>query len=233
MTTAGKKLTEVAQRRLEVMQTLDALGVGFSIASHDMDIRGSGNILGDEQSGHVRETGIELYQDMLREEIENLKLTGEKIGEVEYEEDYSVQIKLGISLLIPEIYIPDLSLRMSLYKRIARIDSIEAKEQIATEIIDRFGPLPNETDNLLEIAYLKSLCKKCDIEKVETGSGGILISFRNNKFREPKKLLDYIFKHKDKTKLHGHKILFLIPITSEKEKFNNSLKVINQIEALL
>ena len=233
MTTAGKKLTEVAQRRLEVMQTLDALGVGFSIASHDMDIRGSGNILGDEQSGHVRETGIELYQDMLREEIENLKLTGEKIGEAEYEEDYSVQIKLGISLLIPETYIPDLSLRMSLYKRIARIDSIEAKEQIATEIIDRFGPLPNETDNLLEIAYLKSLCKKCDIEKIETGSGGILISFRNNKFREPQKLLDYIFKHKDKIKLQGHKILFLIPITSEKEKFNNSLKIINQIEALL
>ena len=238
MTTAGKKLTEVAQKRLEVMQTLDALGVGFSIASHDMDIRGSGNILGDEQSGHVRETGIELYQDMLRTEIENLKSRGgaassEIAPSEEYVEDYSVQIKLGISLLIPEDYIPDLSLRMSLYKRIARIDSKATKEQIATEIIDRFGPLPNETDSLLEIAYLKSLCKKCDIEKVESGSGGILISFRNNKFKEPQKLLDYIFKHKDKIKLQGHKVLFIMPITSEKEKFNSSLKVINQIEGLL
>ncbi len=215
---------------------MDTLGSGFSIASHDMDIRGSGNILGDEQSGHIRETGAELYQSMLLDAIKKLKsgvkLDHNKIEEF-IEEDYSIQIKLGISLLIPEHYIDDLSTRMQFYKRIANIDSKEQQEQISIEIIDRFGKLPVEIENLSQVAYLKNLCRKANIEKLENNSQGILISFRNNHFTNGEKLLELVFSSKNQIKLQGHKVLFLTVSKSDHEKLHNALNAITKINNLL
>ncbi|MCE3254859.1 MAG: mfd [Rickettsiaceae bacterium] len=233
-TTKVNKLSEIAKKKLQVMQTLDALGAGFSIASHDMDIRGSGNILGDEQSGHIRETGAELYQSMLVDAIKALKSGAPQIDTKEVvEEEFPVQIKLGISLLIPENYMSDLSTRMQFYKRIATIENQEQQEQISVEIIDRFGKLPVEIENLLQIAYLKSLCKKINIEKVEANSQGILITFRNNHFDNGEKLLEMVFSSKNQIKLQGHKILFLAGFKSDQEKLQNALNAINKINSLV
>jgi len=234
-TTKINQISEIAKKKLAVIQSLESLGSGFSIASHDMDIRGSGNILGDEQSGHIRETGAELYQSMLLEAIKQLKLgikpDNNKTEEF-IEEDYSIQIKLGISLLIPEYYIEDLSARMQFYKRIANIENKEQQEQISIEIIDRFGKLPIEIENLLQVAYLKNLCRKINIEKLENSSQGILISFRNNHFSDGEKLLELVFSSKNQIKLQGHKVLFVCNCQNNEEKIKNSLLFINKIRSL-
>ncbi len=235
-TTKINQISEIARRKLAVIQSLETLGSGFSIASHDMDIRGSGNILGDEQSGHIRETGAELYQSMLLEAIKQLKSSNKidsKNTEELIEDEYPIQIKLGISLLIPEDYIADLSTRMQFYKRIANLDSKERQEQISIEIIDRFGKLPIEIENLLQVAYLKNLCKKANIEKLENSQQGILISFRNNHFAKGEKLLELVFSSKNHIKLQGHKVLFLTVGKSDSDKLKNALSAITKINNLL
>jgi transcription-repair coupling factor (superfamily II helicase) len=231
-----KKLSDESRKKLEVMQNLDSLGVGFSIASHDMDIRGSGNLLGDEQSGHVRETGVELYQQMLLETIEDLKkeslTTPSALRLTPY--DYSIQLKLGISLLIPEPYMPDLSLRMNFYKKIARVESTEDQEILITEMTDRFGKIPEEILNLMEVARLKFACKKVGIEKLEVAAEGIFISFKDNKFAAPEDLMQLIFSSKNQIKLHaGQKVFFAGRVTSIAEKFSFAFTVIQRMSALI
>ena len=190
-TPADRKLTETADRRLQVLQSLDQLGAGFSVASHDMDIRGAGNLLGDEQSGHVREVGIELYQEMLEEAVSQLKS-----GEVaESDEPWSPQINIGTSVLIPENYVPDLDVRMALYRRLAGIQSDADIDRFAAELIDRFGALPEEVRHLLDIVAIKALCRQAEIEKIEAGPKGATLTFRNNTFPNPVGLVRFISEH--------------------------------------
>ncbi|HEY1876056.1 MAG TPA: transcription-repair coupling factor, partial [Rhizomicrobium sp.] len=192
LTTPGeKKLTETATRRLEVLQSLDQLGAGFSVASHDMDIRGAGNLLGEEQSGHVREVGIELYQEMLEEAVSGLK----EGGEAEVTDQWSPTINLGASVLIPEDYVADLNVRMSLYRRLAGIETREDIDRFAAELIDRFGPLPDEVRHLFEIVTIKQLAKQAGVEKIDAGPKGGTIAFRNNAFANPVKLIQFISQH--------------------------------------
>jgi len=235
-----KKVSEDSRKKLEVMQNLDSLGIGFTIASHDMDIRGSGNLLGDEQSGHVKETGVELYQQMLLETIEELKNSSPNSSSRHRElvsgsiEDFSVQIKLGISLLIPEDYMPDLSLRMSFYKKIATIKSDEDQENLTNEMTDRFGKIPAEIINLMEVAKLKWSCKKVAVEKVEAHPEGILIGFKDNKFANPDKLLQTVFSSKNKIRIHaGQKVLFVCDVKTAAAKILSALGVILQLRKLL
>ncbi|MES2961906.1 MAG: transcription-repair coupling factor [Pseudomonadota bacterium] len=233
-----KKVSEDSRKKLEVMQNLDSLGIGFTIASHDMDIRGSGNLLGDEQSGHVKETGVELYQQMLLETIEELKNADPNAkpraaDEAEIE-DFSVQIKLGISLLIPEDYMQDLSLRMSFYKKIATIKSDEDQENLTNEMTDRFGKIPSEIINLMEVAKLKWSCKKVAVERVEAHPEGILIGFKDNKFANPDKLLQTVFSSKNKIRIHaGQKVLFVCDVKTAAAKISSALGVISQLQKLL
>lgn len=234
MLDSHKKVSPDAQKKLEVMQNIDSLGVGFSIASHDMDIRGSGNLLGDEQSGHIKETGVELYQQMLVETIESLKNQNITNTETLPEVDFSVAIKLGISLLIPENYIPDLSLRMNFYKRIANIHNEDEQDRLKLEMSDRFGKIPEEIMNLMEIAKLKSHCKKLGIERLEAALDGILISFKENKFQNPDELLKMIFSSKNTIKIHtNQRVLFLCDIKSVTSKISSSFVVIKKLENLL
>jgi transcription-repair coupling factor (superfamily II helicase) len=190
-TPAEKKLTETATRRLEVLQSLDQLGAGFSVASHDMDIRGAGNLLGEEQSGHVREVGIELYQEMLEEAVSGLK----EGGEADVTDQWSPAINLGASVLIPEDYVADLNVRMSLYRRLAGIETREDIDRFAAELIDRFGPLPDEVHHLFEIVAIKQLAKQAGVEKIDAGPKGGTIAFRNNAFANPVKLIQFISQH--------------------------------------
>lgn len=186
-----KKINEVAKRRLDILKALDSLGAGFSIASHDMDIRGAGNLLGEEQSGHVKEVGIALYQHMLEEAIAQIKAGDGEFND-EYEQDWSPQITSGIPIIIPEAYISDLGVRLGLYKRIGELKSFDEAEDMRSELIDRFGKLPTEVENLLQVVVVKSLCKKANIEKVDVGSKGVVISLKNNIFPNPDKLIEFI-----------------------------------------
>jgi len=187
---AGKMLTETAQRRLEVMQTLDTLGAGFALASHDLDIRGAGNLLGQEQSGHVREVGIELYQQMLEEAVIAARSGDEGVGEAAA--DWTPQITIGTPVLIPETYVADLPVRLGLYRRIAQLVDRREIDAFAAELIDRFGPLPQEVDNLLEIIAIKRLCRDAGVEKVEAGEKGASIAFRYNRFANPAGLVAFL-----------------------------------------
>jgi transcription-repair coupling factor (superfamily II helicase) len=185
---ATKTLTPTAERRLKVLQSLDSLGAGFQLASHDLDIRGAGNLLGEEQSGHIKEVGFELYQQMLEEAVAQLR-SGD---EADTEETWSPQIQVGTPVLIPEDYVPDLPLRLQLYRRLADLSTPEEIDGFGAELIDRFGPLPVEVDHLLKIVYIKGLCRRANVEKIDAGPKGVVISFRNGEFANPGGLVGYI-----------------------------------------
>ena len=183
-----KKLTATAERRLKVLQSLDTLGAGFQLASHDLDIRGSGNLLGEEQSGHIREVGYELYQQMLEEAVAEMK-DGDG-GEID--ERWSPQISIGTTVMIPDGYVPDLTVRMNLYRRLAELTETAEIEAFAAELIDRFGPLPDEVDHLLKIVFIKALCRKANVEKLDAGPKGVVVQFRDRQFSNPAGLVKYI-----------------------------------------
>ena len=187
---ANRKLTEQADKRLKVLQSLDTLGAGFQLASHDLDIRGAGNLLGDEQSGHIKEVGYELYQQMLEEAVAALKAG----IEFETETQWSPAIQVGAPVMIPEHYVADLTLRLTLYKRLSTMDDDGELQSFGAELVDRFGPLPEEVNQLLEIVAIKALCKRANVEKVEAGPKGIIVAFRNNEFANPEGLVGFVAK---------------------------------------
>jgi transcription-repair coupling factor (superfamily II helicase) len=184
------RLSVAAEKRLTVMQTLDALGAGFTLASHDLDIRGAGNLLGDEQSGHIREVGIELYQQMLEDAVSELRAgEGRRGGQ---ERDWTPNISLGLPVLIPEPYVRDLPVRLGLYRRIGALASDAETEAMAAELVDRFGPLPQEVENLLQVVALKRACREAGVEKLEAGPKGMVLSFRGNAFSNPAGLVGWL-----------------------------------------
>lgn len=200
-------LTPQARRRLEVMQTLDTLGAGFTLASYDMDIRGAGNLLGDEQSGHVREVGVELYQEMLRQAVD-----AAKAGDVKDDEDtvveWTPQINLGLEVRIPEAYVPDLTVRLSLYRRIAGLSDMSEIDAILAELVDRFGTMPDSVRNLFAVIEIKQLCKLSNVEKIDAGPKGLSIGFRDNQFANPEQLVGWIAAQQGRVQLRGdHKLI--------------------------
>ncbi|WP_157019148.1 transcription-repair coupling factor [Mesorhizobium xinjiangense] len=184
---ANRTLTATADRRLKVLQSLDSLGAGFQLASHDLDIRGAGNLLGEEQSGHIKEVGFELYQQMLEEAVAELRGTGEAL-----DTGWSPQITVGTAVMIPEDYVPDLQLRLALYRRLAELETTEEIDAFGAELIDRFGALPLEVQHLLKIVYIKALCRKANVEKLDAGPKGVVLQFRNKEFADPAGLIRLI-----------------------------------------
>ena len=184
---AKKKLTDTADRRLKVLQSLDSLGAGFQLASHDLDIRGAGNLLGEEQSGHIKEVGFELYQQMLEEAVAEVKHSGPA-----QDGGWSPQIAIGTAVMIPESYVPDLQLRLALYRRLGDLETPEEIDAFGAELIDRFGPLPEEVQHLLKIVFIKALCLKANVEKLDAGPKGVVINFRNKTFANPAGLVKFI-----------------------------------------
>jgi len=193
---ATRSITEAAQKRLHVLADLDSLGAGFQLASHDLDIRGAGNLLGDEQSGHIKEVGFELYQSMLEEAIVELKAGG-----VPSREEFTPQISVDAPIMIPETYVPDLDLRMGLYRRLGELDDREAIDAFAAEMIDRFGALPQETANLMKIVEVKLNCKAASVAKLDIGPKGAVVTFAPDGFPDLGGLLGYIDRLKGAAKL--------------------------------
>lgn len=232
----GKALGQTAQKRLEVMHALDTLGGGFTVASHDMDIRGFGNLVGEEQSGHIREVGVELYQQMLEEAVRAARRQQqeqEREGERPLEEDWSPQINLARPVLIPEDYVSDIGLRLGLYKRAASLQSMEEIESFAAELIDRFGPLPDEVQNLLDVVGIKHLCRQASVERLDVGPKGLVIAFRNNQFSNPAALLDYINRHSQHAKVRpDQKLVIMREWKTEQEQMKGIQKALEQIAAL-
>jgi transcription-repair coupling factor (superfamily II helicase) len=182
-------MTETAEKRLKVLSDLDSLGAGFQLASHDLDQRGAGNLLGDEQSGHIREVGFELYQSMLEEAIIEARAGGLKQVNTR---DLSPQITTDAPIMIPEAYVPDLDLRMGLYRRVNELENEGEIEAFAAEMIDRFGAIPESTENLLTVIRIKLNARAAHIAKVDLGPKGALVSFWNDSFPNIEGLLAYV-----------------------------------------
>jgi transcription-repair coupling factor (superfamily II helicase) len=191
-TPAERQVTLSAEKRLKVLQSLDSLGAGFQLASHDLDIRGGGNLLGEEQSGHIREIGVELYQQMLEDAVAELKERG---GEGLVDRGWSPQINTGAAVLIPEEYVPDLNVRLALYRRLSDAEKAADREALAAELIDRFGPLPPEAGQLLKVVAIKGLCREANVAKIDVGPKGAVVTFRGDEFRNPVALVGHVQRH--------------------------------------
>ncbi|MFN3855635.1 MAG: transcription-repair coupling factor [Phreatobacter sp.] len=203
----NKPITPQAERRLKVLQSLDTLGAGFQLASHDLDIRGAGNLLGDEQSGHIKEVGYELYQQMLEEAVSMMKAG--HVDEV-VADKWSPQITVGTPILIPETYVEDLSLRLSLYRRLGDLETDQEIDAFAAEMIDRFGPLPEEVQHLVKVAVVKAYCRRANVDKVDAGPRGMVIAFRDQKFANPAGLVAYLGEQGSLAKVRpDQKIVFI------------------------
>ncbi|HWU91998.1 MAG TPA: TRCF domain-containing protein, partial [Sphingomicrobium sp.] len=164
--------------------------------SHDLDIRGAGNLLGDEQSGHIKEVGFELYQSMLEDAILDLKAGGGAKTE-----EFTPQISVDAPILIPEAYVPDLDLRMGLYRRLGELEDRPAIDAFAAELIDRFGPLPEETANLMKIVEVKLNCRQANVAKLDVGAKGAVVTFAEGGFGDLAGLLGYVDRLKGAAKL--------------------------------
>ena len=229
---ANQLLNPQAQKRLEVMETLDTLGSGFQLASHDMDIRGAGNLLGDQQSGHIKEVGVELYQQMLEEAVAMAR-EGVDINDMPEQEAWSPTINLGTSVLIPEDYVPDLGVRMSLYRRLAELVEGEDVEAFAAELIDRFGDLPDEVQNLLDIVSIKQLCKKAGIETIEAGPKGAVMSFHNNAPPNIEGLMKWMNEQRGAVKLrHDQKLVAIRGWDSPSKRVQGVQRLMKELSAL-
>ena len=229
---ANRVLTPQAERRLKVLQSLDRLGAGFELASHDLDIRGAGNLLGDEQSGHIKEVGYELYQQMLEEAVAQLKagVTDEDMTMG----GWSPTIAIGAPVMIPDSYVPDLTLRMQLYKRLSGLENDSDIEAFGVELADRFGPLPHEVRQLLLIVGIKAMCLTANVEKVEAGPRGIIISFRDNSFARPDELIRYVTSQGSLAKVRPDmRIVFTGDFEGEDERMKGVISLLRDLVALI
>ena len=226
---ANKSVTAQAEKRLKVLDSLDTLGAGFQLASHDLDIRGAGNLLGDEQSGHIKEVGYELYQEMLQEAIEALKLG---ISDP-VEETWSPQIQTGTPVTIPESYIEDPQLRVQLYRRMATLESDDEIEGFAAELIDRFGPMPSEVDQLMKLVSIKALCRRAHVEKVDAGPKGVIIAFRDNAFANPQGLVRFVTEQGTDAKVRPDmKVVFVRDFASDKARLEGTRTILRTLAAI-
>ncbi len=229
---AQQKITAQAERRLKVLQSLDTLGAGFQLASHDLDIRGAGNLLGEEQSGHIKEVGFELYQQMLEAAVMSLKagITAPAADR------WSPQITIGTALLIPEDYVADLSVRLALYRRLAEIEDENEIESFAAELVDRFGPLPGEVEHLLQVVAIKALSRRANVEKIEAGPKGVVLSFRDNIFANPDGLIGYIREQGPAARVRnektGQRLVFLDEWERPDERLKGTAAILRKLASI-
>jgi transcription-repair coupling factor (superfamily II helicase) len=229
-TPAGRLTTENADKRLQVLAALDSLGAGFQLATHDLDIRGAGNLLGDEQSGHIKEVGFELYQSMLEEAILEAKAGGLEARP----EQFSPQITVDAPILIPDDYVPDLDLRMGLYRRMNELESAAEIDPFAAELIDRFGTLPEPLSNLLKIIEIKLNCRIAMVAKLDVGAKGALVHFHNDSFPDLPGLLAYVERLTGTAKLRpDSKLVITRPWATAEARLNGALQLSKGLARIL
>ncbi len=219
-----QKLTATAEKRLRVLGSLDTLGAGFTLASQDLDIRGAGNLLGEEQSGQMRDVGYELYQSMLEEAIAKIK-AGEMEGLSDSDDQWAPQINLGVPVLIPEDYVPDLDVRLGLYRRLSSLSTKVELEGFAAELIDRFGKLPKEVNTLMLVVRIKAMCKRAGIAKLDGGPKGATIQFHNDKFASPQGLVEFIQNQRGLAKVKDNKIVVRRDWKKDSDKIKGAFSI--------
>jgi transcription-repair coupling factor (superfamily II helicase) len=222
-------LTPQAERRLKLLVSLDSLGAGFNLASHDLEQRGAGNLMGEEQSGHIREVGFELYQHMLEETIARLK-SGEIAG-TPADDDWSPQINLGVPVLIPEAYVADLDVRLGLYRRLSGLSGKVEMEGFAAELIDRFGPLPREVNMLLLVVRIKSVCKRAGIARLDAGPRGATVQFHGDRFANPAGLVAYLQAEGGTARLRENRLVIARDWTTEAERIKGAFAIARDLAA--
>ena len=215
-------LTPQAQRRLKLLGSIDSLGAGFTIASQDMDLRGAGNILGEEQSGHIREVGFDLYQQMLEETIS--KLRAGDLADVD-DGQWAPQINLGVPVLIPEDYVTDLDTRLGLYRRLSTLEKKVEFEGFAAELIDRFGPLPKEVNTLLVVVRIKAMCKRAHIARLDAGPKGATVHFHQDKFPNPGGLVDFLQSERANARIRDNRLVILRDWSEERERLRGAFAI--------
>jgi len=217
-------LTDTARKRLRVLGSLDTLGAGFTLASQDLDIRGAGNLVGEEQSGHVKEVGFELYQSMLEEAIAKIK-SGQEGVTLDDDGAWAPQINLGVPVLIPETYVTDLDVRLGLYRRLSGLHTKVELEGFAAELIDRFGKLPKEVNTLLLVVRIKEKCRAAGIARLDGGPKGATIQFHNDKFANPVGLVDFIQDQKGQAKVKDNKIIVRRDWANDRDKIKGAFSI--------
>ena len=207
LTPHPKTLTKDAQQRLEAMSSIDNLGAGFVLATHDLEIRGAGELLGSEQSGQIESIGFSLYMDLLESAVKALQEGREPtLDEITQQQ---VEIELRVPALLPDDYVPDVNMRLSFYKRIASCENEEGLKDLKIELIDRFGLLPDATKNLFQITQLRHLAKGLGLKKVDAGINGGYLEFKPTAQPDPMKFLKLIQSDKQTYKFDGpHKFRF-------------------------
>ena len=201
ITPPRKAMTADAIKRLEALESLEELGAGFTLATHDLEIRGAGELLGDEQSGQIQEIGFNLYMELLERAVTALK--SGKQPDLERPLDAGPEVELHLPALIPEDYVPDVHLRLVLYKRIASMGSREELDELKVEMIDRFGPMPPFAQTLFRITQLKLRAAHLGIRKIEVGPAtGYFVFDEQNKI-EPKRVLKLLQGRPKEYRLEG------------------------------
>ncbi len=223
ITLPRRNITKNALARLQILQNLDSLGMGFILASHDLDIRGAGNLLGSKQSGHIKDVGIELFNTMLEDEINNIK------NKPSEEKDWSPIIKTNNSYYIPEDYINDIKARMSIYRRLSESRQQNELDEMKDELIDRFGMLPKEVSELLMILSLKLKCKNLNISKVEFSKAGVNISFNEKRFAEQDNLFAWIAKNHSFAQIKKNNLLFVKCFDKETPMSESAIDIIDSL----
>lgn len=196
-----------AARRLQVMQSLDYLGAGFAVASHDMDIRGAGNLIGAEQSGQMREVGVAYYQQLLTETVETLRAQQQNRA---WQPTFTPMVSYPGAVLFPEMYVGSLEVRLELYRRLSYVSDADDLKAFEEELVDRFGPLPEEVHNLLDVTALKLLCVEAHVARLDVAPKGSLLAFCENTFPNPQGLLSLLQSSRFVARLHqGCKVLLV------------------------
>ena len=235
-----RRLKPDAQRRLEVMKTLDSLGAGFTLASHDLDIRGAGNLVGEEQSGHIKEVGIELYQQMLEEAVSEVQLAEElgvdpATGELRQrpDDDWVPSLNTGIAVYIPEDYVEALDVRLGLYRRVGMLRTKPDIDAFLVEVEDRFGPIPEPVLNLLKTVEFKIKARAARVEKLDVGPKGIVVGFREDRFSKPDKLIAWIRANSQTLAIRpDQRLVFKRRIETDEERKKAILSLLNNLEKL-
>lgn len=229
---ADVPLSPLAMRRLEILQSLEGLGAGFQLANHDLDIRGAGNLLGEEQSGQIREVGFELYNQLLEEAVAELRAQ-EAAAEAEDAGGWTPQITVDAAALLPETYIADLDVRLATYRRLANLREPEELDAFAAELVDRFGPMPPETTQLLAIVHIKQLCRRANVARLDAGPKGVVIAFRDNRFPKPERLVEYIGNNRGRMKVRpDHRLVVSEDTHSPADRLALARRVVDQLARL-
>ena len=228
MTPQDKKLTADATKRLEAISAADHLGSGFTLATNDLEIRGAGELLGEEQSGHIQAIGFTLYLEMLDRAVNAIR-NGAK-PDLDAALHQGIEVNMHLPALIPDGYLPDVNMRLTLYKRLSNCQTKEDLHELQVEMIDRFGLLPDEVKALFQLAELRQFGEQLGLKKIEAGPNGGRLQFTENTAVEPMTIVSMVQNNPAIFRLQNNdQLSFTMPMDSAEQRFSEVNKILQQL----